>query len=74
MERTILFLNLATDPAIERLITPRLALTTAEYLAYEKGRQVLVIMTDMTAYANALREVTNIITRLSANYLENGLN
>jgi len=56
MERVVLFLNLANDPAIERIITPRLALTTAEYLAYEKELHVLVIMTDMTAYANAVRE------------------
>ena len=58
MENTVLFLNLAKDPAIERIITPRLALTTAEYLAYEKELHVLVIMTDMTAYANAVREVS----------------
>jgi V-type H+-transporting ATPase subunit B len=59
MERVALFLNLANDPAIERIITPRLALTTAEYLAYEKELHVLVIMTDMTAYANAVREVSS---------------
>jgi V-type H+-transporting ATPase subunit B len=58
LERTTLFLNLADDPTIERIITPRLALTTAEYLAYEKDRHVLVILTDMTAYADALREVS----------------
>lgn len=58
MERVVLFLNLADDPAIERIITPRLCLTTAEYLAYEKELHVLVIMTDMTAYANAVREVS----------------
>jgi V-type H+-transporting ATPase subunit B len=58
MERVVLFLNLANDPAIERIITPRLALTTAEYLAYEKELHVLVIMTDMTAYASAVREVS----------------
>lgn len=58
MERVVLFLNLAKDPAIERIITPRLALTTAEYLAYERELHVLVIMTDMTAYANAVREVS----------------
>lgn len=56
MDRVVLFLNLANDPAIERIITPRLALTTAEYLAYEKELHVLTIMTDMTAYANAVRE------------------
>lgn len=58
MERVVLFMNLANDPAIERIITPRLALTTAEYLAYERDLHVLVIMTDMTAYANAVREVS----------------
>jgi V-type H+-transporting ATPase subunit B len=58
MERVVLFLNLANDPAIERIITPRLALTTAEYLAYEKEQHVLVIMTDMTAYADAVRQVS----------------
>ncbi len=54
----VLFLNLANDPTIERIITPRLALTTAEYLAYEKELHVLVIMTDMSAYADSLREVS----------------
>jgi len=58
MERTVLFLNLANDPTIERIITPRIALTTAEYLAYEKGMHVLVILTDMSSYADALREVS----------------
>lgn len=58
MERVALFLNIANDPTIERIITPRLALTTAEYLAYEKERHVLVIMTDMSSYADALREVS----------------
>ena len=58
MERVVLFLNLANDPTIERIITPRLALTTAEYLAYEKELHVLVIMTDMSAYADSLREVS----------------
>ncbi len=57
LERTILFLNLADDPTIERLITPRVALTTAEYLAFQHDRHVLVIITDMTNYAEALREV-----------------
>jgi vacuolar-type H+-ATPase subunit B/Vma2 len=57
MERTVLFLNLANDPTIERIITPRIALTTAEYLAYECGKHVLVILTDMSSYADALREV-----------------
>ncbi|KAK9944200.1 hypothetical protein M0R45_009778 [Rubus argutus] len=58
MERVTLFLNLANDPTIERIITPRIALTTAEYLAYECGKHVLVILTDMSSYADALREVT----------------
>lgn len=58
MERVCLFLNLANDPTIERIITPRLALTTAEYLAYECGYHVLVILTDMSSYADALREVS----------------
>jgi len=58
MERVSLFLNLANDPTIERIITPRLALTTAEYLAYECGKHVLVILTDMSSYADALREVS----------------
>jgi V/A-type H+-transporting ATPase subunit B len=57
LERAVLFLNLADDPSMERLITPKLALTTAEYLAFEKDLQVLVILTDMTNYADALREV-----------------
>lgn len=57
LDRTVLFINLADDPTIERLITPRAALTAAEYLAFEHHRQVLVIMTDMTNYAEALREV-----------------
>jgi V-type H+-transporting ATPase subunit B len=58
MERVILFLNLANHPTIERIITPRLALTTAEYLAYECDKHVLVILTDMSSYAEALREVS----------------
>jgi len=57
LERAVLFLNLADDPSVERLITPRLALTTAEYLAYEKNMHVLVIITDMTNYCEALREI-----------------
>ena len=57
LERAVLFLNLANDPSIERLITPRLALTTAEYLAFEKDMQVLVILTDMTNYCDSLREI-----------------
>lgn len=58
MQRTALFLNLANDPTIERIITPRLTLTTAEYLAYERDLHVLVILTDMSSYADALREVS----------------
>merc|ERR1712086_1071088 len=58
MEKLVMFLNLASDPTIERIITPRLALTTAEYLAYTKGKHVLVILTDMGSYADALREVS----------------
>ena len=58
MERTTLFLNLANDPTIERIITPRLALSTAEYLAYERDLHVLCILTDMSSYADALREVS----------------
>ena len=56
--RTALFLNLSSDPSMERLLTPRLALTTAEYLAYERDMHVLVIMTDMTNYCEALREIS----------------
>ena len=58
IDRAVLFMNLANDPAIERIATPRMALTAAEYLAYEKDMQVLVILTDITNYAEALREVS----------------
>ncbi|WP_138206067.1 V-type ATP synthase subunit B [Haloimpatiens lingqiaonensis] len=58
IDRSVLFMNLASDPAIERIATPRMALTTAEYLAYEKGMHVLVILTDITNYCEALREVS----------------
>ncbi|CAG8460686.1 17397_t:CDS:10 [Cetraspora pellucida] len=58
IERVSLFLNLANDPTIERIITPRLALTTAEYYAYQLEKHVLVILTDMSSYADALREVS----------------
>jgi len=58
IERAILFINLADDPAIERIATPRMALTAAEYLAYEKDMHVLVILTDLTNYAEALREIS----------------
>ncbi|OGP30225.1 MAG: V-type ATP synthase subunit B [Deltaproteobacteria bacterium GWC2_42_11] len=57
VERTVAFINMAEDPAIERLFTPRCALTAAEYLAFEKGHHVLVILTDMTSYCEALREI-----------------
>ncbi len=58
LERTVLFTNLANDPAVERISTPRMALTAAEYLAFDKGMHVLVILTDITNYAEALREVS----------------
>ncbi len=58
IDRTVLFINLANDPAIERIATPKMALTAAEYLAYEEGIHVLVILTDITNYADALREVS----------------
>ena len=57
LERAVLYLNLADDPAIERISTPRIVLTTAEFLAFEKGMHILVILTDMTNYCEALREV-----------------
>ena len=58
IERTVVFSNLANDPAVERIATPRMALTAAEYLAFEKDMQVLVILTDITNYAEALREIS----------------
>lgn len=58
IDKSVLFINLADDPPIERIATPKMALTAAEYLAFEKGMHVLVIMTDMTNYAEALREVS----------------
>lgn len=58
MERVVLFMNIASDPTVERIITPRLALTAAEYLAYEREMHVLVILTDMSAYADALKEIS----------------
>ncbi len=58
IERAVMFVNLANDPAVERIATPRMALTAAEYLAFEKGMHVLVIMTDITNYCEALREVS----------------
>ena len=64
LSRTVMFLNLANDPITERITTPRCALTAAEYLAYDKGMDVLVIMTDMTAYAEALREVSSALEEI----------
>lgn len=58
LSRAVVFLNLASDPAMERIATPKMALTAAEYLAFEKGMHVLVIMTDMTNYCEALREIS----------------
>jgi V/A-type H+-transporting ATPase subunit B len=58
LERVVFFLNLADDPTVERLLTPKVALTVAEYLAFEKGMQVLVVLSDMTNYCEALREVS----------------
>ena len=58
LDRTVMFTNLANDPAIERIATPKMALTAAEYLAFDRGMHVLVIMTDITNYADALREVS----------------
>lgn len=59
LQNVVMFLNLANDPIVERIITPRCALTAAEYLAYEKNMHILVVMTDMTAYAEALRELSS---------------
>lgn len=59
LERVVMFLNLANDPVTERIITPKAALSVAEYLAFEKGMDILVILTDMTAYAEALREISS---------------
>jgi len=58
IDRSVMFVNLANDPAVERIATPRMGLTAAEYLAFDKGMHVLVIMTDITNYADALREVS----------------
>ncbi len=58
IDRTVMFLNLANDPAVERINTPRMAMTAAEYLAFDRGMHVLVIMTDITNYAEALREIS----------------
>ena len=59
LQRVVMFLNLSNDPVIERILTPRCALTAAEYLAFEQGMHILVIMTDMTSYAEALREFSS---------------
>lgn len=59
LDRAVMFINLANDPVVERIVTPRCALTVAEYLAYEKDMHVLVILTDMTSYAEALREISS---------------
>ncbi|GHU78057.1 V-type ATP synthase subunit B [Clostridia bacterium] len=59
IERVVMFLNLVNDPVAERIITPRVALTAAEYLAYEKDMHILVILTDMTSYAEAMREISS---------------
>ena len=59
MQRVVMFLNLSNDPIIERIITPRCALTTAEYLAFEHNMHILVVLTDITAYAEALRELSS---------------
>lgn len=70
LDRVTLFLNLANDPTIERIITPRLALTTAEYYAYQLEKHVLVILTDMSSYADALREVrSSFLSRFSGKRL-----
>ena len=58
LERAVVFLNLSSDPSMERVVTPRMALTTAEFLAYEKDLHVLVVLTDMTNYCEALREIS----------------
>lgn len=60
LTRVAMFLNLADDPPVERIVTPRAALTLAEYLAYEKGMHVLVVLTDMTNYGEALRQISNV--------------
>ncbi len=59
LERTVVFLNLSSDPSMERVVTPRMALTTAEFLAYERDMHILVVLTDMTNYCEALREIAS---------------
>ena len=56
-DHVVMFLNLANDPVVERLLTPKIALTAAEYLAFEKGMHILVILTDITSFCEAMREV-----------------
>lgn len=60
MQKVVMFQNLSNDPSIERLLTPKVTLTCAEYLAFDLGYHVLVILTDMTAYAESLREVSTL--------------
>jgi V-type H+-transporting ATPase subunit B len=69
MTKTTLFLNLANDPTIERIITPRLALTTAEYLAYQCEKHVLVILTDMSSVRMLRRHLENVLLRFSISLL-----
>lgn len=57
-DHVVMFLNLANDPVVERLLTPKIALTAAEYLAFEKGMHILVILTDITSFCEAMREVS----------------
>ncbi|EQD71276.1 h+transporting two sector atpase alpha beta subunit central region, partial [mine drainage metagenome] len=59
LERAVVFLNLSSDPSMERVVTPRMALTTAEFLAYERDMHILVVLTDMTNYCEALREIAS---------------
>lgn len=59
LDHTVMFLNMANDPVVERLLTPKVALTAAEYLAFEKGMHVLVVMTDITSFAEAMREISS---------------
>ena len=58
-DHVVMFLNLANDPVVERLLTPKIALTAAEYLAFEKGMHILVILTDITSFCEAMREVSS---------------
>lgn len=62
-DHVVMFLNLANDPVVERLITPKVALTAAEYLAFEKGMHILVILTDITSFCEAMREVSSSVER-----------